>query len=125
MVSIEDIMKRAKQIRVNNHTKTVINCSDCGATTSDNAGIHTKTARTAIQRPCSDCNLIHNHLCGQGWWIQFGLKKNPYVYGPMPRLRTSRDYKMQEGRRTGWMAWTWDDEYKEERKRTTTITAKE
>ena len=33
------------------------------------------------------------------------------MYGPMPRLRTSRDYRMQEASRQGWMAWTWDDEY--------------
>ena len=116
MIRVEDKMKTGTQIKVDNHTQTVITCSDCGATTHVKAGIDTKTARDAIQRPCKACNPIHNHHCGQGWWIQFGLKRNPYVYGPMPRLRTSRDYRMQEARRMGWMAWTWDDEYKEERK---------
>ena len=104
------------QIKVDNRTQAVITCSDCASTTSVKAGIDTKTARDAIQRPCKACNPINNHHCGQGWWIQFGLKRNPYVYGPMPRLRTSRDYRMQEARRMGWMAWTWDDEYKEERR---------
>ena len=34
----------------------------------------------------------------------------------MQRLRTSRRYRMEEARRMGWMAWTWHDEYEEERK---------
>lgn len=50
------------------------------------------------------------------WWKDFGLKANPYVYGPMLRLRTSQRYRMEEARRMGWMAWTWQDEYTDERK---------
>ena len=51
-----------------------------------------------------------------GWWLAFNFDTNPYVYGPMQRLRTGKRYRMEEARRMGWMAWTWDDEYKEERK---------
>ena len=107
--------KQLKDARVNNHTQTVIACSDCGAKTHVKAGIDTKTAKDAIQRPCGACNTIHNHHCGQGWWIQFGLKRNPCVYGPLQRLRISRDYRMQEARRMGWVSRTWGDEYKLER----------
>ena len=39
-----------------------------------------------------------------------------YVYGLMPRMRTSQRYRIEEARRMGWMAWTWDDEYTEQRK---------
>jgi hypothetical protein len=34
----------------------------------------------------------------------------------MPYKRTSLRYRLEEARRMGWMEWTWDDEYKEERK---------
>ena len=108
-------MKIAKQIKINNRTRTVIECSICGATTCIKGRIHSKRSKAAIERPCKACSpspLLNN----QGWWLEFGLKKNPYVYGPMPRLRTGRQYRMEEARRMGWMAWTWDDEYKEERK---------
>tara|TARA_B100000073_G_scaffold166988_1_gene138235 strand:+ start:3146 stop:3490 length:345 start_codon:yes stop_codon:yes gene_type:complete len=109
-------MKTAKQIKVNNRVKTVIECSVCGATTKTNAGMDTKTSKQAIERPCGTCIPVHNHLTQIGWWLEFNLDKNPYVYGPMPRLRTGRQYRMEEARRNGWMAWTWDDEYKEHRK---------
>ena len=109
-------MKTAKQIKINNHTYTAIECSVCGAKTRVKARLDTKTASDAMERPCGSCNPNHNHLCGQGWWLQYGLQSNPYVYGPMPRLRTSRTYRMEEARRMGWMAWTWNDEYQEERK---------
>ena len=32
------------------------------------------------------------------------------------RLQTSTRYRIEEARRMGWMAWTWNDEYKEERR---------
>ena len=49
------------------------------AKASVKANMNTMRARKAIQRPCGTCNLIHNYLCGQDWWIQFGMK-NPYIY---------------------------------------------
>jgi hypothetical protein len=110
------LMKTAKQIKINNQTYTVTECSVCGATTRIKASLDTKTARKAIEHPCGTCNPIHNPLQGKGWWLAFKLDENPYVYGPMPRLRTSKTHRMEEARRNGWMAWVWCDEYKEERR---------
>ena len=106
-------MKTAKQIKVDNRTTTIITCDNCGKETQVKASIDTKTVSKALERSCSSCQP---HFYVDGWWHQFGLKANPYVYGPMQRLRTGRDYRMQEARRMGWMAWTWDDEYTEARK---------
>ena len=109
-------MKTAKQIKVNNRVRTIITCSHCGATTFTNTRIDTKTTQQAIQRSCGTCSPKELPLINQGWWLEFGLNTNPYVYGPMPRLRTGKRYRIEEARRMGWMAWTWDDEYTEERK---------
>ena len=110
-------MKRAKQIHVDNKVWTVLECPSCGDTTHVNAEIDTKTIKTAMERSCKVCSPPQNLPDVEGWWKQFGLKKNPGVYGPMPRLRTGRlRYRMEEARRMGWMAWTWHDEYEEERK---------
>jgi hypothetical protein len=109
-------MKKANQIKVNNRVRTVNTCSDCGATTHIKAGINTKTAQQAIERSCKTCNPTQLPLNKQGWWLEFGLDKNPYVYGPMQRLRTGRQYRIEEARPMGWMAWTWNNEYSSERK---------
>lgn len=109
-------MKTAKQVYVDNRVRTVIECSLCGATTHAKASIGTKTAQRAIQRPCRACTPSINPLINQGWWKEFGLNENPYVYGPMPRLRTSRQHRLEEARRMGWTAWSWHDEYEDERK---------
>ena len=113
-------MKTAKEIYVDNKVRTVMECSVCGATTHVKAGIHTKTAQAALERPCGVCNPVRNPLVNQGLWLEFGLDCNPYVYGPMPRLRTSTRYRIEEARGMGWMSWTWNDKYKEERKGLTT-----
>ena len=109
-------MTTAKQIKVNNRVRTVITCSDCGAVTHTDSSIDTKSTKKAIARACKACTPRTFPLNNQGWWIELGLDKNPYVYGPMPRLRTGRQYRMEEARRMGWMAWTWNDEYSNERK---------
>ena len=109
-------MKKAKQVKFKNRVRTIITCSNCGATTHINSGSNTKTAQQAIERSCKTCNPTQLPLNNQGCWLEFGLDKNPYVYGPMPRLRTGRQYRMEEARRMGWMAWTWCDEYSNERK---------
>ena len=75
-----------------------------------------KTSKEAIKRACGFCNHPQTLPINQGWWLEFCLSKNPYVYGPMPRMRTSNRYRMEEARRMGWMAWTWNDEYTQERK---------
>ena len=79
------------------------------------AGIDARTSKDAIERSCGACTP-RNPLVNEGWWKEFGLKKNSYIYGPMPRMRTSERYRMEEARRKGYMAWTWHDEYEEERK---------
>ena len=107
---------KTEQIKANNRVKTVIECTICGVKIIVKAGVDTKTSKAAIERPCGICNPIHNHLCGQGCFLDFSLHSNLYVYGPMQRLRIGRQYRMEEARRNGWMAWTWDDEYSEERK---------
>ena len=37
-----------------------------------------------------------------GWWRQFGLYHNPYVYGPMPWKRTSSKHRKSEAIERGW-----------------------
>ena len=114
-------MKTAKEVYAENRVRTVIECTLCGATTFTNTGIDTKTSKVAIERSCRSCTP-NNPLVNQGWWLEFGLSENPYVYGPMPRLRTGKHFRMEEARRMGWMAWTWNDEYSEQRKAVNTIT---
>jgi len=109
-------MKTAREIYVDNRKRTVIECQSCGATTYVKSGIDTKRSKDAIERSCRACSASQNLPINQGWWLEFGLDKNPGVYGPMPRLRTGHRYRMEEARRMGWMAWTWHDEYEEERK---------
>ena len=58
MIRVENTMKTGTQIKVDNHTQTVIIFSDCGSTTSVKAGIDTKTARDALQRPCGSGGLL-------------------------------------------------------------------
>ena len=99
-------MKTAQEIYVGNRVRTVMECSVCSATTHVKAAIDTKTAHAALKRPRGACNPVRNPLINQGWWLEFGLDHNPYVYGPMPRLRTSVRYRLEEARRMGWMAWT-------------------
>ena len=81
-----------------------------------NAGIDTKKAKAAMERTCKVCSPPQNLPNNQGWWLEFGLDKNPYIYGPMPRLRTGLRYLMEEARRMGWMVWVWHDEYEQDRK---------
>ena len=109
-------MKTAKEIYVDNKVRTVLECTLCGSITYVKAGIDTKTAKDAIKRSCGGCSAPQNPPINEGWWKEFGLKKNPYIYGPMQRMRTSDRYRMEEARRMGYMAWTWHDEYEEERK---------
>lgn len=110
-------MKLAKKTYVDNKVLTLVTCSDCGAHTKARGTLTSKAVQRCLDRPCLKYNpqtLRHN----EGWWKQFGLDSNPYVYGPMPRLRTGREYRMEEARRMGWMSWTWHDEHTEERKGT-------
>ena len=109
-------MKTAKEIYVDNKVRTVLECTLCVSTTYVKAGIDTKTSKDAIEQSCRACSPPQNLPLNQGWCKEFGLRKNPYIYGPMPRMRTSERYRMEEARRMGYMAWVWKDEYAEERK---------
>ena len=109
-------MKTAKQLKVDNRTITILTCIDCGNETKPVGSIATKKVQEAINRPCGICTPTRGPFNANGWWKKFGLDSNPYVYGPMPRKRTSQLYRMQEARRMGWMSWIWDDEYKYQRK---------
>ena len=108
-------MKTAKEIYVDNRIRTVLECTLCGATTHVKAGINTKSSKDAIKRSYGACTP-RNPLVNEGWWKKLGLKKNPYIYGPMPRMRTSERDRMEEARRMGYMAWVWKDDYEKERK---------
>ena len=109
-------MKTAKEIKIDNRTYTVLECTNCGATTRVVGKLGSKKARVAQERACATCTPRHFHRPSQGWWVAFGLDKNPYVYGPMRHKRTGIRFRMEEARRMGWTAWTWNDEYSEERK---------
>ena len=106
-------MKTAIEIYVDNRVRTVIECTLCGSTTYVKAGMDTKTSKDAIGRSCRTCAPFKG-LINEGWWKEFGLKKNPYIVGSIPRMRTSERYRMEKARRMGYMAWTWNDEYSEE-----------
>ena len=109
-------MKIANQVKVDNRTITILTCADCGHETKPVGGINTKRVQEAMNRSCKACTPTRGPFNANGWWKEFGLDSNPYVYGPMPRKRTSQFYRMQEARRMGWMSWIWVDEYKDERK---------
>ena len=111
-------MKTARQVKVNNRTITILTCTNCGHETKPVGGINTKRVQEAMNRSCKACTPTRGPFNANGWWKEFGLDPNPYVYGPMPRLRTGREYRMVEARRMGWMSWTWQDEYTEDRKGT-------
>jgi hypothetical protein len=111
-------MKQANQVKVTNRTITILTCAKCGHETKPVGGINTKRVQAAMSRSCKACTPTRGTFNANGWWKEFGLDSNPYVYGPMLRKRTSQFYRMQEARRMGWMSWSWvdDDEYKDERK---------
>ena len=76
-------MKTAKEIKIDNRTYTVLECTNCGATTHVVGKLGSKKARVAQEHACATCTPRHFHRPSQGWWVAFGLDKNPYVYGPM------------------------------------------
>ena len=109
-------MKTAKEIKIDGLTYTVFECQNCGATTRVLGRQATKKAQAALIRECRTCSPVRFGRSCDGWWHDFGLDKNPYVYGPMPYKRTSERFRLEEARQRGWVAWAWQDEYTEERK---------
>ena len=109
-------MKTAKEIKIDDRTYTVFEYQNCGSTTRT-TGRHTaKKAQTALNRECRSCSPVRFGRSSAGWWKDFGLAKNPYVYGPMPYKRTGERYRLEEARQRGWVAFMWQDEYTHERK---------
>lgn len=107
-------MKNANEFTRDRRTFTLITCNDCGSETSMPGRMTSQKAQQAIERNCRACNPVVRQG-GTNWWSQLGLKKNPYVYGPMPRKRTSERWRLEEARKMGWLAWYWVDEYTEQR----------
>lgn len=107
-------MKTAKQINIDGISYTEMRCTHCGRVTRVKGKLATKRSRHAMQRPCGTCERP-TWQCGTNWWQQFGLKKNPYVYGPMPHKRTSQRWRLDEARQRGWLAWYWNDELTDQR----------
>ena len=112
-------MKTAKEIKIDGRTYTVFECQNCGSTTRTTGRQTAKKAQTALNRECRSCSPVRFGRSSAGWWKDLSLSNNPYVYGPMPYKRTSKRYRLEEARRMGWVAWTWQDEYTEERKAVT------
>ena len=104
-------MKTTKEIDGDSRKRTGIECQSCGAKTYVKAGIGTKMSKAAIERFCRAHSTPQNLPINQGWWLEFGLDKNPYIYGPMQRLRTGFRYWIEEATRMGYMAWVWHNEY--------------
>ena len=107
-------MKTTKEVLIDGKMFTRITCSKCGNETSVKGRCTTVKAKAAVERKCKPCNPV-TRQGGSNWWSQFGLKKNPYVYGPMPYKRTAERWRLEEARRMGWLAWYWVDEYTSER----------
>ena len=108
-------MKSAKQITDGKRTYTLITCGSCGRQSTLQGHITTKACERALQRKCKTCHPPRKQLIGTSWWHAFGLRKNPYVYGPMPYKRTGERWRLVEARQRGWLAWYWVDEYTDER----------
>ena len=49
-----------------------------------------------------DLNTIPFTYKKVGWWRDFGLYKNPYIYGPMPWKRNSYEHRKSEAISRGW-----------------------
>ena len=109
-------MKTSKEIKNDGLTYTVFECQNCGATTRVRGRQTTKKAQAALIRECRTCSPVRFGRSCDGWWHDFGLPKNPYIYGPMPHKRTSERFRLEEARQRGWVAYMWQDEYTEERK---------
>ena len=107
-------MKTVKEVKRDGKSFTLMTCSNCGNQTRVKGCSTSQKAQASIERKCKPCNPVIRQG-GTNWWSQFGLKKNPYVYGPMPRLRTSERWRIEEARQRGWLAWYWNDEYTKER----------
>ena len=81
-------MEIANRSKTNNRVRTVIECTLC-------------QCRTRSTTHIGGMTLVY--------------RKEPWCLRTHARLRTSLRYRLEEERRMGLMAWTWNDEYKKER----------
>ena len=96
-------MNTAKETYVDNKARTVLECTLCGATTYVKAGIDTKSPKDAIKRSCRNCSAPLNLPINEGWWKEFGLKKNP---GGMDRCHVcAQAFVTGLRRREEWDTW--------------------
>jgi hypothetical protein len=104
---------------INDHSKTftVIQCERCKRQLEVKGLPGSQRVEQALERNCGTCCPSQKPKGSRGWWTAFGLEKNPYVYGPMQRKRTSVQHRIIEARRMGWVEWVWDDEYTADRKK--------
>jgi hypothetical protein len=95
-----------------NETHTRLRCETCGAVTTPKGSPSSQRVENALVAPCKHCSFTKQQ-CGTNWWSQLGLKKNPYIYGPMPWKRTGEFWRRVEARERGLLAWHWkDNQYK-------------
>jgi hypothetical protein len=56
-----------------------------------------------IRAGCVDTKSIpYGDVNGLGWWRDFGLYHNPYIYGPMPWKRGGQKHRREEAILRGW-----------------------
>ena len=72
-------MKTAKQIKINNRTRTVIECSLCGATTRIKGRIDTKRSKAAIESSCGSCSRSQPIRTSEDWCHDKGDGSFMYV----------------------------------------------
>ena len=62
-----------------------------------------KRKQRLIRAGCVDTRSIpYGDTNGLGWWRDFGLYNNPYVYGPMPWKRGGMKHRREEAVLRGW-----------------------
>lgn len=62
-----------------------------------------KRKQKLIRAGCVDTKSIpYGDVNGLGWWREFGLYNNPYVYGPMPWKKTGLRCRREEAILRGW-----------------------
>ena len=92
-------------------THTVLKCDNCGHEITPKGKPESKKVQLALNAACKNCSPIPKPQHAGNWWSELGLKKNPYVYGPMPWKRTGDFWRRVEARERGWLAWYWTDNH--------------
>jgi hypothetical protein len=62
-----------------------------------------KRKQKLIRSGCVDTKSIpYGDVNGLGWWREFGLYNNPFIYGPMPWKRGGIKHRREEAILRGW-----------------------